>query len=112
MPTYGYECDKCKEQFEVFQKITEDSLKVHENCGGGLKKLIYPVGIAFKGSGFYVNDYAAKKPAVKEKVEAKSESTEAPAKVETTTESSPSTATPAVTAPTPAPVTTTPTPAK
>jgi putative FmdB family regulatory protein len=62
LPTYGYECSSCKEQFEVIQKITEEALKVHEGCGGALKRLVFPVGIAFKGSGFYVNDYARATP--------------------------------------------------
>ena len=57
MPTYGYECTACKEQFEVFQKITDDPLAIHEDCGGELRRLLYPVGIVFKGSGFHVNDY-------------------------------------------------------
>lgn len=61
MPTYGYECTRCKEQFEVVQKITDDPLVTHEGCGGELRKLMYPVGIVFKGSGFYVNDYAKAK---------------------------------------------------
>jgi putative FmdB family regulatory protein len=97
MPTYGYECAACKEKFEVVQKITEDSLKVHEGCGGSLKRLLYPVGIVFKGSGFYVNDYAnagkkekAEKPA-ENKSETKSEGGEA--KSETKTESKPETKT-------------------
>ncbi len=60
MPTYGYECQECKEKFEVVQKITDSALTVHDGCGGPLKKLLYPVGIVFKGSGFYVNDYARK----------------------------------------------------
>jgi putative FmdB family regulatory protein len=58
MPTYGYECGTCNEKFEVFQRITEDALSVHDGCGGSLRRLLYPVGIVFKGSGFYVNDYA------------------------------------------------------
>lgn len=58
MPTYGYECLECKEKFEIVQKITDSSLKTHDGCGGALRKLLYPVGIVFKGSGFYVNDYA------------------------------------------------------
>ncbi len=58
MPTYGYQCTRCNEQFEVFQRITEDALTIHEDCGGELRKLVYPVGIMFKGPGFYVNDYA------------------------------------------------------
>ncbi len=57
MPTYGYECAVCKEQFEVMQKITDEPLKVHEGCGGPLRRLLYPVGIVFKGPGFHVNDY-------------------------------------------------------
>lgn len=58
MPTYGYECRTCKEQFETVQRITEDALTIHDGCGGELRRLLYPVGIVFKGSGFYVNDYA------------------------------------------------------
>jgi putative FmdB family regulatory protein len=57
MPTYGYKCTTCADTFEILQKITEDALTVCEKCGGKLKKLIYPVGISFKGDGFYVTDY-------------------------------------------------------
>jgi putative FmdB family regulatory protein len=57
MPTYGYKCTACADTFEILQKITEDALTVCEKCGGKLKKLIYPVGISFKGDGFYVTDY-------------------------------------------------------
>jgi putative FmdB family regulatory protein len=60
MPTYGYECLSCANQFEVFQSIKDDALTLCDSCGGTLRKRIYPVGISFKGSGFYVNDYAAK----------------------------------------------------
>lgn len=60
MPTYGYECMTCGEQFEVNQRITDEPLSVHEGCGGELRKMVYPVGIVFKGSGFYVNDYGHK----------------------------------------------------
>lgn len=59
MPTYGYECALCKEQFEVFQRITDAPLDKHEGCGGELRRLLYPVGIVFKGPGFHVNDYAS-----------------------------------------------------
>lgn len=59
MPTYGYECALCKEQFEVFQRITDAPLNTHEGCGGELRRLLYPVGIVFKGPGFHVNDYAS-----------------------------------------------------
>ena len=57
-------------QIEVFQSIKDDPLTTCETCGGTLRKRIYPVGIAFKGSGFYVNDYAPKSEA---KGEAKAE---------------------------------------
>jgi putative FmdB family regulatory protein len=57
MPTYGYKCTACADTFEILQKITEDALTSCEKCGGKLKKLIYPVGISFKGDGFYVTDY-------------------------------------------------------
>jgi putative FmdB family regulatory protein len=60
MPTYGYECLSCDNQFETFQSIKDDALTTCTECGGTLRKRIYPVGISFKGSGFYVNDYAAK----------------------------------------------------
>lgn len=57
MPTYGYRCADCGHTFEVFQSITEKPLAVCEKCGGRVKRLLYPVGIVFKGSGFHVNDY-------------------------------------------------------
>jgi len=61
MPTYVYECRTCERVFEAEQRITEDPLKDCD-CGaeGSLRRLIQPVGIAFKGSGFHINDYAAK----------------------------------------------------
>lgn len=95
MPTYGYECQTCKKQIEVFQSIKDAPLAICESCGGALKKRIYPVGIAFKGSGFYVNDYAPKKSAsecgspapTETKPETKSETaTVEPAKTETKSE--------------------------
>ena len=47
-------------KFEAFQKMSDSPLTLCEACGGALKKLMFPVGIVFKGSGFYVNDYAKK----------------------------------------------------
>ncbi|MDR3710795.1 MAG: zinc ribbon domain-containing protein [Capsulimonadaceae bacterium] len=60
MPTYAYQCDSCGNEIEVFQKMSDDPLTECEACGGDLKKRMFPVGIVFKGSGFYVNDYAKK----------------------------------------------------
>jgi len=57
MPTYDYRCLDCQQEFEIFQSIKDDPLTTCEQCGGNLKRLISKnVGIAFKGSGFYVTD--------------------------------------------------------
>lgn len=57
MPTYVYRCQNCDTLSEAFQKITEDPLTTCEECGGSLRRVLQPVGIVFKGSGFYVTDY-------------------------------------------------------
>lgn len=56
MPTYEYECTSCGQRVEVFQRLSEDPLTACERCGGSLRKLFHPIGIAFRGSGFYVTD--------------------------------------------------------
>lgn len=56
MPTYQYACTECGGQFEAIQKFSDDPLTVHEACGGRLRKVFSPVGIVFKGSGFYRTD--------------------------------------------------------
>jgi putative FmdB family regulatory protein len=60
MPTYAYQCDDCGNEFEVFQRMSDEPMTECNLCGGDLKKRMFPVGIVFKGSGFYVNDYAKK----------------------------------------------------
>ena len=57
MPTYGYRCTECGHELEVFQSMSAEPLKVCPECGGALRKLLYPVGVQFKGSGFYTTDY-------------------------------------------------------
>ncbi len=59
MPTYGYRCGNCGHQFEIVQRISEDPLTTCPKCQGKLSKMLYPVGISFKGSGFYTTDYKA-----------------------------------------------------
>jgi putative FmdB family regulatory protein len=56
VPTYQYACTECGGQIEAVQKFTDDPLTVHEACGGRLRKVFSPVGIVFKGSGFYRTD--------------------------------------------------------
>jgi putative FmdB family regulatory protein len=57
MPTYVYRCQNCDTLTEAFQKITEDPLTTCDDCGGSIRRVLQPVGIVFKGSGFYVTDY-------------------------------------------------------
>ena len=59
MPTYQYTCTECGEGLEAYQKFTDDPLAVCPACGGKLRKIFSPVGIVFKGSGFYRTDSRA-----------------------------------------------------
>ena len=56
MPTYVYECNKCGDEFELYQSFSDEPLKKHPGCGGKVAKVFQPVGIVLKGSGFYKND--------------------------------------------------------
>ena len=56
MPTYVYECNKCGDEFELYQSFSDEPLKKHPACGGKVAKVFQPVGIVLKGSGFYKND--------------------------------------------------------
>ena len=56
MPTYQYTCTECGEPVEAVQKFTDAPLTVCTACGGRLRKVFSPVGIVFKGSGFYRTD--------------------------------------------------------
>ncbi len=56
MPTYQYTCTDCAEPVEAVQKFTDDPLTMCATCGGRLRKVFSPVGIVFKGSGFYRTD--------------------------------------------------------
>ena|SRR5437588_8094295 len=63
MPIYGYECTTCGHRLEVLQSILDEPLRICPECTGQLRKLLYPVGVIFKGSGFYTTDYRASKDA-------------------------------------------------
>ena len=60
MPIYEYECSKCGHRFELIQKISDAPLKKCERCKGKVEKLISSPAIQFKGTGWYVTDYAKK----------------------------------------------------
>ena len=62
MPLYEYECKKCGHRFEKIQLFSDPMLKKCPECGGKIEQMISAPAIQFKGSGWYVNDYA-KKPA-------------------------------------------------
>jgi putative FmdB family regulatory protein len=91
MPTYVYACSACNTTFEAEQRITEDALDTC-NCGskGTVKRVIQPVGISFKGSGFHINDYS-------------SSSSGSPTKDEATKPAAESSSEPTTPAPAPAP---------
>ena len=56
MPTYQYACTECADELEVVQRFSDDALTICGACGGKLRKVFSPVGIVFKGSGFYRTD--------------------------------------------------------
>ncbi|HEU5034325.1 MAG TPA: FmdB family zinc ribbon protein [Mycobacteriales bacterium] len=56
MPTYQYACTSCGERLEVVQKFSDDPLTICPSCAGALRKVFSPVGVVFKGSGFYKTD--------------------------------------------------------
>jgi len=69
MPIYEFECQKCKAHTEVFQKMSDKSPTKCEKCGGRLEKLVSASAIQFKGSGWYVTDYAGNGKKAAEKAE-------------------------------------------
>jgi putative FmdB family regulatory protein len=60
VPIYEYQCSKCSEIFEAFQKITDDPLTECRFCRGKVEKLISQSSFQLKGSGWYLTDYAGK----------------------------------------------------
>ena len=76
MPTYEYKCRECQHEFEEFQSISAEPVKICPQCEGQVERIISGgAGLIFKGSGFYITDYkraGEKRPS--EKSESKSES--------------------------------------
>ncbi len=56
MPTYGYRCEKCGQEFDVWQRMSDEPKADCPACGGAGKRLFFPAGIVFKGGGFYKTD--------------------------------------------------------
>ena len=60
MPLYEYQCDACGRRFELIRKFSDPPLEKCPHCGGTVRKLFSSPAIQFKGSGFYITDYAKK----------------------------------------------------
>jgi putative FmdB family regulatory protein len=98
MPVYEYRCHECGETFEVRQKFSDTPITVHEACGGEVERLISAPALQFKGSGWYVTDYARNGTA-RDETSKGSEGSESkpdakPAKTETTAPASPASKSP------------------
>ncbi len=60
MPLYEYQCKKCKHTFEKIQSFSDKPVKKCPKCGGAVEQLISAPAVQFKGTGWYVTDYAGK----------------------------------------------------
>ncbi len=85
MPLYEYKCEGCGETFEIIQKFSDEPLTVHEKCGGPVHRLLSAPAFQFKGSGWYVTDYAKGNSSSPSKSEA-SDKSSSDSKTETKTE--------------------------
>jgi putative FmdB family regulatory protein len=74
MPIYEYQCQKCGEEFEVFQGITAPAVKSCKFCKGSVQKLMSLSSFHLKGGGWYATDYGGKKAPAPEKKEVASSS--------------------------------------
>jgi putative FmdB family regulatory protein len=89
MPLYEYQCDACAHRFEVIQKFSDAPLTTCPKCGGPVRKLLSSPAIQFKGSGWYITDYARagkSETASTNKAEGASAETRSESKGETKTE--------------------------
>ena len=59
MPTYEYECKKCKKRFEQFQKISDPALEKCPDCGGKVERLVSAAAFTLKGGGWYKDGYSS-----------------------------------------------------
>ena len=74
MPLYEYECDACRHRFEKIQKFSDPLEDTCPTCGGRVRKLVSSPAIQFKGSGWYVTDYAQRSGSADSKDGKKAES--------------------------------------
>jgi putative FmdB family regulatory protein len=95
MPTYQYACTQCGEHLEVVQKFSDEPLTECPACAGTLRKVFSPVGVVFKGSGFYKTDSrtTSKTSSSSDKTETKSSETKSSETKSSETKSSETTTT-------------------
>jgi len=79
MPTYVYACDSCGTQFERFQSFKDEPLRTCPSCTSAVRRVFQPVGIVFKGSGWYVTDSRKSSSATVSSDEAVGKAEKAPA---------------------------------
>lgn len=95
MPIYHYRCDACGHEFQHKQRMSDEPLRVCPQCEGAVRRIIQPVGVIFRGSGFYITDnrqvssptLTPPKEGAKAKEESGGTESETPAKSETPTPS-------------------------
>lgn len=86
MPLYEYECEKCGKHFEKIEKMGGPHLKKCPSCSGRVERLMSAPAIQFKGSGWYVTDYARSSNRGAEKSDAGGDSGKSDSKAETKTD--------------------------
>src|SRR5580765_7962499 len=87
MPTYEYECGKCRRVFEIRQRISEPPLTTCDVCGGEVHRLLSAAPFILKGEGWYVTDYPSEsRKKAREAEKSSSSSSEASSKTETKSE--------------------------
>jgi putative FmdB family regulatory protein len=87
MPLYEYQCKKCQHRFEKIQKFSDAPMKKCPECGGPVEQLLSAPAVQFKGSGWYVTDYAKKSASPMSSNGGSSDKTEKPEKSKEETKS-------------------------
>jgi putative FmdB family regulatory protein len=87
MPTYSYHCDTCGHDFDTVQKFADDPLKECPECSALIRRVIQPVGVVFKGSGWYITDSRPKSSSDSSETKTKSDAKEKSASTDKDTKS-------------------------